>query len=203
MIRHFLALLVLVCLALPLAAPLSADESEAIDRSATGGAQTLEDILRRQNGETLDDRFRSDNIGGEALSVPGLGPLGGASDPELWRALRYNKADVTVSTKSDIGKVLVQDGGMRWYEFRKGPLAQYGGWLLLGTIGALAVFYLLRGRIGVDGEMTGRTVTRFVFIERMAHWVLAGSFLLLGATGLLVLFGRMVNGWNCTTPEQL
>jgi formate dehydrogenase subunit gamma len=139
----------------------------------------------------MDDSFRSDNIGGDALGAPGLGPLGGASDPELWRALRYNKLDVTVSTMNDTGKVLVQDGGMRWYQFREGPLAHYGGWLLLGTIGALLVFFVLRGRIRIDAEQTGKTVTRFQFFERLSHWMLAGSFILLAVTGLLTLFGRM------------
>ena len=175
-----------------LTAAQEASTNVEVDRSGTGGAQTLEDILRRQRGEPIDDSFRSNNIGGDASSVPGLGPLGGASDPELWRALRYNKADITVSDNSEVGKVLVQDGGMRWYQFRQGPLAQYGGWLLLGTLGLLLVFFILRGRIRLDAPNTGRTVTRFVSFERMTHSMLAGSFILLGVTGLLVLFGRMV-----------
>jgi len=54
------------------------------------------------------------------------------------------------------------------------------------------LFYLLRGKIRIDGEKTGRTVTRFKAVERFAHWVLAGSFILLGLTGLYSLFGRMV-----------
>ena len=40
--------------------------------------------------------------------------------------------------------------------------------------------------------MTGRTVQRFNAIERFAHWLLAGSFILLGFTGLFVLLGRKV-----------
>jgi formate dehydrogenase subunit gamma len=176
---------------LPVASIAQQAEAPAIDRSATGGAQTLEDILARQRGEQIDDRFRSENLGGSALGAPGLGPLGGASDPELWRALRYNKADIRVSTKNETGKVLVQDGGMWWYSFREGPLATWGGYLLLGTIVALIVFYVLRGRIAIDEPMTGRTVTRFIGIERFAHWLMAGSFVILGLTGLLVLFGRM------------
>ncbi|CUH80759.1 formate dehydrogenase subunit gamma [Tropicibacter naphthalenivorans] len=191
MLRHLMALLTCILLTAPGLGHAQDTDAPAIDRSATGGAQTLEDILRRQEGQAIDDSFRSDAIGGDAISAPGLGPLGGASDPELWRALRYNKADVTVSTRSDVGKVLVQDGGMRWYEFRKGPLATYGGWLLLGTIGFLVVFYLLRGRIGIDGGKAGSTVTRFQFFERFSHWLLAGSFILLAVTGLLTLFGRM------------
>ncbi|WGW05556.1 formate dehydrogenase subunit gamma [Tropicibacter oceani] len=191
MLRHFLAVLTCVLLSAPALSVAQEAETPAIDRSATGGAQTLEDILRRQQGLPVDDSFRSDAIGGEAITAPGLGPLGGASDPELWRALRYNKADVRVSTNNEVGKVLVQDGGMRWYEFRQGPLATYGGYLLLGTIAALVLFYLLRGKIRLDEPMTGRTVTRFAFFERFSHWLLAGSFILLGLTGLLTLFGRM------------
>ncbi|SIS51131.1 formate dehydrogenase subunit gamma [Paracoccus saliphilus] len=188
MLRHLLAVLTIIILTLPAAVP--AQEAE-IDRSATGGAQTLDDILRRQNQQRLDDSFRSDNIGGEAATVPELGPLGGASDSDLWRAIRYDKADITVSTRNETGKVLVQDGGMWWLEFREGPLVKYGSWLLLGTIVLLVVFYLLRGRVRVEGGMSGHTITRFKFIERMAHWLLAGSFILLGLTGLLSLMGRM------------
>lgn len=191
MLRHLMTVLMLVFLTLPAAVRSQEAEALPIDRSATGGAQTLEDILRRQNGEPVDDRFRREAIGGDAVSAPGLGPLGGASDPELWRALRYNEADVTTSTRGDLGKVLVQDGGMRWYEFRRGPLVTYGGWLLLGTIAALVVFFLLRGRVRIEGEKTGRTVTRFQAFERFSHWLVAGSFVLLGLTGLVTLMGRM------------
>ena len=164
------------------------------DRSATGGAQTLEDILARQRGEQLDDRFRRDATG-DPNSAKGisqqLGTLGGQSDAELWRALRYNSADLRVSAGGVEAATLVQDGGMTWLTFREGPLRQYGGWLLLGMFWALVIFYLLRGRIGLDAPTTGRTVVRFQFVERLAHWMLAGSFILLGVTGLLSLFGRI------------
>jgi formate dehydrogenase subunit gamma len=182
----------LIALALPATAQDS-DPAIAVDRSATGGAQTLDDIMSRQNGDAIDDTFRRDNTGdpdGAASIQNQLGTLGGASDPELWRALRYGTADVTVSTRDERGRVLVQDGGMWWLNFREGPLLKYGFYLLGGTILALAVFFLLRGRIRVDGDMTGRTVLRFKFFERMAHWTLAGSFLLLGFTGIFVLIGR-------------
>jgi formate dehydrogenase subunit gamma len=166
-----------------------------VDRSATGGAQTLEDILARQRGEKLDDSFRRNATGnpdGAAGLTEQLGTLGGTSDAEVWRQIRYGSAEITVSSGGEVASVLVQDGGMPWLSFREGPMRQYGGWLLLGTLGALLVFYILRGRIPVDGEMTGRTVTRFKFIERMAHWTLAGSFIILGITGLLTLFGRAI-----------
>lgn len=163
-------------------------------RQATGGAQTLEDILARQAGQRIDPAFRQDfgDPDSAASMANQLGTLGGSSDPELWRALRYNAADINVSAGGEVAKVLVQDGGMAWYNFRQGPLATWGGWLLLGTIGALALFYLARGRVRIDEPMTGRTVTRFKAFERFSHWLLAGSFVLLGLSGLLTLFGRWV-----------
>lgn len=164
-------------------------EATAIDRSATGGAQTLEDILARQRGEEVAPRSGDADGAMRELSSQ-LGVLGGASDPALWRALRYNKADIRVSSGGEVGKVLMQDGGMAWYAFRKGPLSTYGAYLLLGTIAALLLFFLARGRIKLDYDKTGRTVTRFKFLERMAHWVMAGSFVLLGFTGLFVKYGR-------------
>lgn len=184
-----LAMLALFC------APLGvqAQEAPAIDRSATGGASTLEDILARQAQQKLDDSYRSTDIGNPALAAPEteqLGTLGGISQSEDWRALRYNKADVTVSSRSPAAGVLMQDGGMTWLAFRAGPLATYGGWALIGTLGLLALFYLIRGKIKTDGPLTGRKVLRFPSIERFAHWLLAGSFILLGVTGLLQLFGR-------------
>lgn len=187
--RVLLWLLVCLTMALP------ATAQTAPDRSATGGAQTLADIMARQSGEAVDDAFRSENTGDPnqaAAADQQLGTRGGVSDPEFWRALRYGSADVRVSAGGDVATVLVQDGGMTWLAVRAGPLRQYGGWLLLGTIALLIVFYLLRGKIPIEGEKTGRTVTRFKAFERFGHWLLGGSFILLGLTGLITLFGRVL-----------
>lgn len=170
-------------------------EAPAPDRSATGGAQTLEDILARQRGEEVDNGFRSD-LTGNPDSAAGmanqLGTLGGSSDPELWRALRFGSADITSTYRGPAATTLVQDGGMRWLMFREGPLSTYGAYLMAGTLVALLLFYVLRGRIRIDGEKTGRRIERFKAVERFGHWLLAGSFILLGITGMITLFGRKV-----------
>ncbi|MFW2589408.1 formate dehydrogenase subunit gamma [Sagittula sp. SSi028] len=176
-------------------APPSAPPQDALDlaaaREATGGAQTLEDILRRQEGQKIDDSFRSSNTGGDAVPPREMSPLGNASDSDLWRAIRYDKLpDARVSTNTEVGQVMIQDGGMPWLTFRAGPLRTYGGWLLLGTIGLLAVFFVLRGRVMIEGGKTGHTVERFKLLERVVHWMTASSFVLLGFTGLFTLFGR-------------
>ncbi|MCY3672654.1 MAG: formate dehydrogenase subunit gamma, partial [Alphaproteobacteria bacterium] len=105
--------------ALLLAAPPSAAQQAADSdpRAATGGAQTLEDIMARQRGERVDDRFRREAVGDPARAAGirmQLGTLGGASDAEVFRALRYGGADVTVSAKGHASEIIIQDGGMRW-----------------------------------------------------------------------------------------
>lgn len=191
MLRALTALL----LTLLFVSSATAQDTAMPDRSATGGAQTLQDILARQNGAQVDNAFRSQATGNPdsaAGMAEQLGTLGGTSDPELWRALRFGTADITTANRGPAATVLVQDGGMKWLLFRQGPLATYGAYLLIGTIVLLGLFYLIRGRITIDGEKTGHKLLRFKMIERFGHWLLAGSFLLLGLTGLISLFGRKV-----------
>ena len=190
MIRSICAALIL-CFALAL--PAAAQESAEEPRAETGGAQTLEDILRRQRGEDIDLEFRREAIGnpeGGPVEGAALGTRGFASDPELWRALRFGEADITSQVRNPGADLLVQDGGMKWLEFREGPLSRYGRDFLLGVIVLLVVFYLVRDRIRISAGPSDQTIQRFTFIERFAHWLLAGSFILLGITGLLTLFGR-------------
>jgi formate dehydrogenase subunit gamma len=172
--------------------PLTA--SAQTDRSATGGATTLQDIMERQKGLNVDESYRSDNLGDPAKGAPiteQLGAQGGLSQAEDWRALRYGKADVTVQARGPAADVLIQDSGMTWLKFRHGPLPTFGGWALIGMLVLLAVFYAIRGKIRIDGEMSGRKILRFASVERFAHWLLGGAFILLAITGLFQLFGRL------------
>ncbi len=175
------------------AQPESVNPLEA--RPSTGGAQTLEDILRRQRGEPVDDTFRRNQTGGvadpDALSSQ-LGIRGAASDSDIFRQLRYGTGDIKVSTGKPVDKILIQDGGMRWIEWRKGPVATYGLYALGGMLVLLALFYLIRGRIKVEHGLSGILIQRFSGIERFGHWLLAISFVLLALTGLWLLFGRTV-----------
>lgn len=179
------------------AVPATAQDQVTPDtdaRASTGGAQTLEDVLARQRGQKIDDAFRREATGADRAAPDPTSPLvtrGGVSDPEFLRAMRYNTADVMVSNNGPAAEVLIQDSGMRWLQMRDGPLRNYGGYLLLGMLGVLAVFYALRGRITIDGGPSGTTIERFKPVERFGHWLLAGSFILLGITGLTSLFGRV------------
>ncbi|WP_299841021.1 formate dehydrogenase subunit gamma [uncultured Paracoccus sp.] len=118
--------------------------------------------------------------------------IGGAhNDAEIWSAIREGRAAIDTQVRGPATATLIQDAGMPWLTFRHGAMLQWGGWLLLGTLAALALFFLIRGRIRIEGHATGRLIERFAFIERFGHWLTAGSFILLAITGLLVLFGRV------------
>lgn len=163
-------------------------------RPTTGGAQTLDDILRRQRGEPVDDAFRRAQTGAKANAdaiSSQLGTRGAASDADVYRQLRFGTGDVNVSTGKQVDAILIQDGGMRWLEWREGPLAKYGSYALGGIIVLLALFYLLRGRIKIEHGLSGVLMQRFSAIERFGHWLLAISFILLAITGLWTLFGRL------------
>ncbi len=192
-------MLAILLLIVPAAGPLRAQTSDAPEsslpdaRAATGGAQTRDDIMARQRGEAIDDTFRRTATGDptHAADPTGqLGTLGGVSDAEMFRALRYGTANITSTDHGPASDVIIQDGGMSWLVLRDGRLAKYGGWLLLGMTGVLALFYLLRGRVPISGERTGMTILRFGGFDRFMHWLTAGSFILLAITGLISMYGR-------------
>ncbi|MGE0857207.1 MAG: formate dehydrogenase subunit gamma, partial [Hyphomicrobiaceae bacterium] len=116
---------------------------------------------------------------------------GGSYDIELWQKLRQGvRGSVSIPDKK--AGVLVQSGGEGWRLTRRGELPRWGGYALGGMLALLALFFLVRGRIRVDGGLSGIKIERFENLERVAHWLMAVSFIILGLTGLNVLYGREV-----------
>ncbi len=87
---------------------------------------------------------------------------------------------------------LIQPQGQSWRDFHQNKLPTIGGVVLLGMLGALVLFFLVRGRIKIDHGFSGQTITRFASLDRFAHWMTAGCFIILALSGLNVSFGRMV-----------
>lgn len=125
-------------------------------------------------------------------NVPGRA-LGNLSDAEMWRAVRKGIRGTVTIPDAKAGQ-LVQSDGDTWRAAKNGPLAQAGGWTLLAIVIIVALFYLLRGRIAIDGgaDPQGRTIERFNALERFTHWLTASSFIILSLTGLNVSYGRYV-----------
>ncbi len=115
----------------------------------------------------------------------------GVDESQMWSAIRRGVPG-HVSIPNEKAAVLIQSEGELWRSVRNGPLATYGAWIMLGIFGVLAAFYLFRGRIRIDGPKTGRTIERFGSLERAAHWLTAGSFIILALTGLNLLYGRHI-----------
>ena len=122
--------------------------------------------------------------------VPGTA-LGIKSDTDLWRFVRTGNAGST-QMKDELSAVMIQSEGDNWRAFRNGPLSVYGAYGLAGIIGLLVIFYVVRGRIRIDAGPSDDRIMRFGTIDRFAHWLMAGSFVVLGITGLNLLYGRYV-----------
>ena len=140
-----------------------------------------------QQGVAEQNTLQSGPTGGE---VPGQS-LGSSSDAEMWRAVRGG-VQGTVSIPDQQAGVLVQSGGDVWRAIRNGPISNYSAYALFGIVALLALFFLVRGRMRISKGMSGETITRFHYYERMGHWTVAISFILLSLTGLNILFGRYV-----------
>ncbi len=116
---------------------------------------------------------------------------GGNYNIEMWGDLRKG-AQGTVSIPDKKAGILVDSSGETWRALRNGPLPTYGAYALGGMLGLLVLFYLIRGRIRISGGRAGTTIERFTDFERIGHWLLATSFIILALTGLNVLYGRYV-----------
>jgi formate dehydrogenase subunit gamma len=121
----------------------------------------------------------------------------------VWRDVKSGEKNYTTLPQHH-GAVLIQGplrfpgqsafatAGEAWRNFRNGPLIFYGGWLLIVVAAVILVYYLVKGALKLKHAPTGRLIERFNSLERIAHWSVAISFVILGLSGLTILFGKFV-----------
>lgn len=118
---------------------------------------------------------------------------------DLWRAVNPQQLPPAEAAMFPGGEsqiqgvqsgVLVNQQGERWRQFRMQQLLPTAGYLLLGALLATLLFYLFHGKVEIGEGHCCNQILRFSVYERMIHWFLAGIFLFLGLTGLVLLFGR-------------
>lgn len=111
---------------------------------------------------------------------------------ELWREVRQRDLAVTgiSQVKGVETGVLINSRGDQWARFRIENPVKYAPWLLTGVVLVILVFYVVRGKVGIEGGLSGSMVRRFSDYERIVHWMLAIVFLFLAVTGLILLLGR-------------
>jgi formate dehydrogenase subunit gamma len=114
-----------------------------------------------------------------------------ADEVLLFQELQGNVAG-RVSIPDQRSATLIQPAGKQWRDFIRDTLPWVGGVLILGMLALLTLFYLIRGRVPIEGGRSGETITRFNGLDRFAHWLTATSFIVLAITGLNIAFGRML-----------
>ncbi|HSA88494.1 MAG TPA: formate dehydrogenase subunit gamma [Burkholderiales bacterium] len=110
----------------------------------------------------------------------------------VWRQVREEAKEHYTSIKGRETGVLVQSAGDTWRRIRNGPVTFWGGWLVIAVVAVIAALYSTRGPIKLHERPTGRLILRFSSMEQIAHWCMAISFVVLGLSGLVMLFGKHV-----------
>lgn len=112
------------------------------------------------------------------------------SEQQLLQELQKVQGRVTIPDQRSA--TLIQPAGREWQAFHADTLPWIGGIVVLGMLGVLAVFYLVRGRIRLPGGFSGLSILRFNSFERFVHWMTASCFIVLGLSGLNITVGRIV-----------
>ena len=133
--------------------------------------------------QTFDQAIKGDQAQRQK-SQPG-------NNAPVWREVRSEKEHYTTDRGREAG-VLVQAGGETWRRLRNSQVIPISGWIFSGVFALIAAFYFFKGTIKLHSAPTGRTVPRFSGFERMTHWTVAGSFVLLAVSGLVMAFGKWI-----------
>ena len=120
--------------------------------------------------------------------APGSTAGVGWNNPPKWSEVEQKPQYASVPGREM--NVLVEDKGHWWRSVRNGPVTFYGGIALLVVPALLLVFFAVKGPFKLHGTRTGRLIERFNSLERMAHWTMAISFVVLALTGIIILFGK-------------
>lgn len=113
-----------------------------------------------------------------------------AEEVELQKALTGGRVAGRITIPDAQAASLIQPAGKDWRDFHNRTLAWIGGVAVLGVLFLLFIFYGTKGRVRIDGGPAGRTLLRFGTIERVNHWMVASSFIVLALSGLNLTFGR-------------
>ncbi len=119
---------------------------------------------------------------GVAAGLQGFTSIPKAQDPE---------AGVLIQGQVQYPGSRMTTAGEAWRQVRNNWLIPYGGALLLIVLGALAIFYFAKGRIGhAEAGDGARKIERFTPFERSAHWANAIAFVVLAISGIVMAFGK-------------
>jgi formate dehydrogenase subunit gamma len=118
----------------------------------------------------------------------------------VWREVRSGDPAYT-SVKGRETEVLIQPSGVllpgqrsitageNW-RLARVPLATLGGAVVALALLGSALLYLWKGPHTVHERPTGRLIRRFSPAERLVHWAMGLSFVVMALTGIVLTFGK-------------
>jgi formate dehydrogenase subunit gamma len=122
-------------------------------------------------------------------SPSGANPTAEAvKEQQLLQELRKLEGRVTIPDSK--AATLEQPQGRDYQFFHEGLLPWMAGILVIGMVLALALFFIVRGRIRLEERESGIKILRFNTLERLTHWLTATAFIVLALTGLNYVFGK-------------
>ena len=111
----------------------------------------------------------------------------------VWRDVRKGENPYqTTQVRGVETNILVQSAGETWRQFHSGPLPLYSGLLLIAMLLLIFGYYRWKGPLRLHEKPTGRLIERFSDWERLVHWSAAISFVILGVSGIILMFGKYV-----------
>lgn len=115
------------------------------------------------------------------------------TEDSLFEALGPNAGVAGRVSIPDAGSAnLISPGNQGWASTHSTTVWTLSVLAVVGTLALLTLFYVIRGRIRVDAGLSGRKILRFGWVDRFAHWLMAGSFIVLALTGLNLVIGRTI-----------
>lgn len=133
-------------------------------------------------GMTLAPAAQAQQINPTAQSV---------TEDSLFEALQDDQmVEGRISIPDGQASGLIKPGNKSWASTHTGLVRNLSIAAVVGAIVVLTLFYMIRGKIMIDGKMSGIRILRFTAVERFAHWLMAGSFIVLALTGLNLVVGR-------------
>ena len=122
----------------------------------------------------------------------------------FWRGVRESAnvpSYTTLPGREGEGGTLVQEflrypgtdfttAGEAWRQIRNQWILPYGGWMLLGVVAVILLFYWRIGPLGHHVMGDKRTIERFTLFERAVHGTNAIAFVALGISGIVIAFGK-------------
>ena len=124
---------------------------------------------------------------------PAPGMVSTVPGADLWREVRQRDGMIIngiSQVKGVDSGVLINAQGDKWARFRINNPVKHAPTVIIAVVLVLLLFYVIRGKVGIEGGLSGRMVLRFTDFERILHWTLAIVFLFLAITGLVLLVGR-------------